>query len=119
MDKTFFYCDATKSGWLKDCEQSPVLFDLNGDDVFSIVLDLANGTWTSGKIDVQYSNAITGPWVDFETALHFDSASSTVGLVGHVGRYVRLNVHTALNSGSTCNVIFHSRRSDISSGVTV
>lgn len=119
MDKTFYYCDATKSGWLKDVDQNPVLFDLNGDDVFSIVLDLTVGSWTSGKIDVQYSNSTSGPWVDFETPLHFDSAASTVGLVGHVGKYVRLNVHTALNSGSLCNVIFHSRRSQIGTGVVV
>lgn len=119
MEKTFFYCDATKTGWLKDAEQNPVVFDLNGDDVFSIIIDLTGGSWSSGRIDIQYSNAITGPWVDFDTALHFNSASNTVGLVGHVGRYVRANVHTTLNAGSFCDVIFHSRRSQIGTGVTV
>ena len=45
--------------------------------------------------------------MDFATAIHLDSASQTSGLVAHVGRYVRVKVHTAIGSGFV-SVSFHA-----------
>jgi len=105
---TFERCKLDNEGVLTDRDGSPVMLELeSGEDGFSVTADLYVGSWSSGRLDVVYANRITGPWVDFATAIHLDSASQTSGLVAHVGRYVRVQVHTGI-SGGFATVSFHA-----------
>lgn len=104
----FERCKLDNEGWLTDRNGSPVMLELrSGEDGFSVTVDLYVGSWSSGRLDVEYANEPTGPWVDFSTAVHLDSATQTSGLLAHVGRYVRVKVHTTI-SGGFANLTFHA-----------
>jgi hypothetical protein len=117
----FRRCNTNKVGWLKDCNDAPVYIDLEGDDVWTCTAYESAGTvLTNAIIHLHYSNDIGGPWVDFADAqIRIDKNSKTAGLVGHVGRYVRLEVATGEGSDSFLDIYFHTRRSDISSTVII
>lgn len=115
MYTVFRRCLTNKVGWLKDNEQNNVVIDLNGDDVFSCTVEEIAGTaLTAAIIHVHYSNSLQGPWVDFQDVqLRIDKNAKTIGLVGQVGRYVRLEVVTAELTEGTIDVHFNSRSSQI------
>ncbi len=105
---TYERCKLENTGVLTDRDGSPVMLEMEaGEDGFSVTIDLYVGAWSSGRVDVKYANAITGPWVDFSTAVHLDNATNTSGLVAHVGKYVRLEVATNV-SGGYASVTFHA-----------
>jgi len=120
-DYIFRRCNSKNVGWLKDTNDAPVYIDLEGDDVFTCtVFESAGSTLTNAVIHLHYSNDIGGPWVDFADAqVRIDKNSKTAGLVGHVGRYVRLETVTGEGSDSLLDIYFHTRRSDISSTVII
>ena len=115
----FRRCNTNKVGWLKDCTDAPVYIDLEGDDVWTCqVYESAGTAITSAVLHLHYSNNIGGPWSDFmDLQLRIDKNTKTAGLVGHVGRYVRLEVVTGEGSDSLLDVFFHTRRSEIASSV--
>jgi hypothetical protein len=118
---TFRRCNTNKVGWLKDCNESPVYIDLNGDDVWTCqVYESAGTALTSAVLHLHYSNNIGGPWSDFQDLqLRIDKNTKTAGLVGQVGRYVRLEVVTGEGSDGFLDVFFYTRRSEIASSVIV
>ena len=117
----FRRCNTNKTGWLKDCNDQPVYIDLNGDDVWTCtVFESAGTVLTNAVLHLHYSNDIGGPWFDFESAqLRIDKNGKTAGLVGHVGRYVRIETVTGEGSDGFLDVFFRTRRSDIATSVTV
>ena len=120
-DYIFRRCNSKNVGWLKDTNDAPVYIDLEGDDVWTCtVFESAGSTLTNAVLHLNYSNDIGGPWVDFADAqVRIDKNSKTAGLVGHVGRYVRIETVTGEGSDSLLDVYFHTRRSDISSTVII
>lgn len=104
----FERCKLDNDGWLTDRNGSPVMLELrSGEDGFTVTVDLFLGSWSSGRLDVQYANELTGPWVNFSSAVQLNSSAQTSGLVAHVGRYVRVDVHTSI-SGAFANLTFHA-----------
>jgi len=120
-DYIFRRCNSKNVGWLKDTNDAPVYIDLEGDDVFTCtVFESAGSVLTNAVLHLHYSNDIGGPWVDFADAqVRIDKNSKTAGLVGHVGRYVRIETVTGEGSDSLLDIYFHTRRSDISSTVII
>lgn len=115
----FRRCNTNKTGWLKDANQRAVYIDLDGDDVWTCtVFESAGTALTSAILHLHYSNDLGGPWFDFmDLQLRIDKNTKSAGLVGHVGRYVRLETVTGEGSDGFLDVYFHTRRSEISQSV--
>lgn len=115
MYSVFRRCRTNLLGWLTDSEQRPVYIYLGSDDVFSCTVEEVAGTaLTNAIIHCHYSNCLQGPWVDFQDVqIRIDKNAKTVGLVGQVGRYVRLEVTTVEGSEGFIDVHFNSRSSQI------
>ena len=115
----FRRCNTNKTGWLKDANQRAVYIDLDGDDVWTCtVFESAGTVLTNAILHLHYSNDLGGPWFDFmDLQLRIDKNTKSAGLVGHVGRYVRLETVTGEGSDGFLDVYFHTRRSEISQSV--
>ena len=115
----FRRCNTNKTGWLKDANQRAVYIDLDGDDVWTCtVFESAGTVLTNAILHLHYSNDLGGPWFDFmDLQLRIDKNTKSAGLVGHVGRYVRIETVTGEGSDGFLDVYFHTRRSEISQSV--
>lgn len=102
-------------GWLTDADHKPVYIDLGASDVFSCtVAEVAGTALTNAIIHCHYSNSLQGPWVDFQDVqIRIDKNAKTVGLVGQVGKYVRLEVVTVEGTEGFIDVHFNTRSSQI------
>jgi hypothetical protein len=115
-------CNLNQAGWLVDSTSAAVVVDLEDYDLFSCTLELLSGSMSGSQVQLQYSNAITGPWVDFDTAIHLDNTKRTSGLVAHVGSLVRLYVSATPGATAIADVVFHvrgSNRLDANAGAVV
>lgn len=115
-------CNLNVLGWLVDSTSAPVVVDLEDYDLFSCTCELVTGSMSGSQVQVQYSNGITGPWVDFDTAVHIDNQKRTSGLVAHVGRLVRLYVNAIPGTTAVADIVFHIRgstRLDANAGAVV
>jgi hypothetical protein len=105
-------CDLSKAGWLVDGTSAPVVVDLADFDLFNITIELLIGSMSGSQVQVQYSNHMCGPWVDFDSVVHLDNTKRTSGLVGHVGRLVRLYVSSTPGGTAIADVYYHVRGSN-------
>lgn len=113
MTRLFTGCSAYYAGILQDAGSNYVMMDLDGTDVFSVVVQPISGTFATAAIKVRYANDQAGPWADFGTPITLNTTTRGSGLVGVIGRYIALDVTTPEGGSCLVDVAINAKRSEL------
>lgn len=101
----FKSCNPTALGTLQDLNNRSCVVLTDGYEFVSVSCELLSGSFSSSKLTIQRGDSLIGPWFDFDTAVHLDSANQHTGMVAVSSRYIRISVGTAFSAGARVDVV--------------
>jgi hypothetical protein len=115
----FQRCNAYYAGRLYSAASQMVAVNLTGYDVASVSVLPVSGDFSTAAVAVRWAHDLTGPLVDFSTAVTLNTSTRGSGLVGVVAPWLVLDVTTGAAADCFLDVMITARRSEIPTEVTV